>query len=69
MKLKEENKILKDLVLHFNAYVPHICGNCKHYNCFEKYCSLHDRNATDKDGCSMFEMDIYDKARKVGVPL
>ena len=31
MKFKEENKLLKDLVLTLYAYIPHCCYNCAYY--------------------------------------
>lgn len=70
MKLKEENQILRDLVLYLNAYIPHRCYNCKHRGWDTTYCSLHDRPIIGKeDSCGRFEMEIYDKARAIGIEL
>lgn len=67
MKLQEENKILRNLVLQLNAYIPCRCYNCKH--CVEGYCVVHDRPTINNDGCRMFNMEIYEIARKLGIEL
>ena len=67
MKPQEENKILRNLVLQLNAYVPHRCYNCKH--CEQNYCNLHDRPTIKNNGCGLFEMEIYETARKLGIKL
>jgi hypothetical protein len=67
MKLQEENKTLRYLVLQLNAYIPHRCYNCKH--CVEDYCVLHDRPTINNDGCGCFDMEIYETAKKLGIEL
>ena len=67
MKLQEENKILRDLVLQLNSYIPHRCYNCKH--CEQSHCDLHDRPTINNDGCGIFDMEIYEMARKWGIEL
>lgn len=79
MKLEEENKALKDLVLTLNAYIPHRCYNCAYFEGadfsfnLEKidWCLKHDRPTNKTDGCRCFKLvnGIYEKAERLGVIL
>lgn len=73
MKLKEENKLLKDLVLTLYAYIPHYCYNCHYYeqNIGDSWCYKHDRIATNNDGCSCFELQngLYVKIKDLGIEI
>ena len=79
MKLKEENKALKNLVLTLNAYIPHRCYNCTY---FERVgleiglnnvgsCLKHDIAVNENDGCHYFKLvnGIYEKAERLGIEL
>lgn len=79
MKLKEENKALKDLVLTLDSYIPHKCYNCNYFERVETEmdlnnvgnCLKHDRATNENDGCRCFKLvnGIYEKAERLGVIL
>lgn len=79
MKLKEENKALKNLVLTLNSYIPRICYNCEYFESGDfsfnleriNWCFEHDRAANKNDGCRCFKLanGIYEKAEELGVVL
>lgn len=71
MKLKEENELLKDLVLTLYSYIPHRCYNCAYYEktIDDHWCYNHDRETKKTDGCSCFELQngLYVKIKGLGI--
>lgn len=71
MKFKEENKLLKDLVLTLYAYIPHCCYNCAYYEktIDDNWCYNHDRETKRTNGCSHFELQngLYIKIKSLGI--